>query len=51
MGDEKDVFRVNNELGLRLGSLRKRVRLTRSELARKFVELALDGLDRQFRRK
>jgi transcriptional regulator with XRE-family HTH domain len=34
MSDEKDVFRVTKELGLRLRSLRKRVRLTQDGLAR-----------------
>jgi len=60
---EKDVFRMTQELGLRPRGLRKRVRLTQSKLARKFVaprsrgepsvpaQLALDGLDRQLRRK
>ena len=34
MSDEKDVFRVTKELGLRLRSLRKRARLTQDGLAR-----------------
>ena len=66
MSDEKDVFRMTKDLGLRLRSLRKRARLTQSELvrpagalkvrsdqgrARKFADLALDGLNRQLRRK
>jgi len=63
MSDEKGVSRVTNELGLRLGSLRKRARLNQSEPARRFAalrsrgepsvpaQLALDGLDRQLRRK
>jgi hypothetical protein len=63
MSDEKDVFCVTKELGLRPRSLRKRFCLTQSELTRKFaalrsrgepsvsVQLALDGLDRQLRRK
>jgi len=63
MSDKKGVSRVTNELGLRRRSLRKRVRLTRNELARKFAalrsrgepsvpaQLALDGLDRQIKRR
>jgi len=54
---------VTRELGLRLGSLHKRARLTQSEPTRKFAvprsrwepsvpaQLALDGLDRQLRPK
>ena len=57
---------MTKDLGLRLRSLRKRARLTQSELvrpagalkvrsdqgrARKFADLALDGLNRQLRRK
>jgi hypothetical protein len=38
------------ELGLRFRSLRKRARLTRSDLGRNFAALARDGLDRQLRR-
>ena len=44
MSDEKDVFLVTKELGLRLRSLRERAGLTQGEPA-------LDGLDRQLRRK
>ena len=63
MSDESDVFRVTKELGLRLRSLRGRFWPTQSKLARKFAalrsrgepsvpaQLALDGLDRQLRRK
>jgi hypothetical protein len=66
MSDKSDVLRVIKEPGLRSRNLRKRARVTQSEsaklvgvptgrpdkeLARKFVALALDGLDRQLRRK
>ena len=39
MSDERDVFRVTKELGLRLRNLRKRARLTQGKLARKFAAL------------
>ncbi len=63
MSDEKDVFRMTKEPGLRFRSLRKRARLTQSELARRFAalrfrgepsvpaQLALAGLDHFFHRK
>jgi hypothetical protein len=63
MSDERGVFRVTKELGLRLRRLRNRARRTQGQLARKFAalrsrgepsvpaQLALDGLDRQLRRK
>ena len=44
MSDEKDVFRMTKELGLRLRSLRKRARLTQDGLAR----LAGRGWDHTF---
>jgi hypothetical protein len=62
MSDDRDVFRVTKELGLRFKSLRKRAWLTQCQLARRFAalrsrgepcvsaQLALDGLDRQLRR-
>jgi len=43
MSDEKDVFRVTKELGLRLRSPRKRFRPNRSELAREFAALRSRG--------
>jgi hypothetical protein len=45
-----DDLPMIKELGLRFRSLRKRARLTRSDLRRKFPAHALDGLDRQLRR-
>jgi hypothetical protein len=60
MSDERDVFRVTKELGLKPRSLRKRARFTQSEQARKFAALRSRGepsvpaqlaLDRQLRRK
>ncbi len=63
MNRKTDDLPMTRELGLRLRSLRTRVRLTQSELVRRYAalrsrgepsvpaQLALDGLDRQLRRK
>ena len=63
MSRETDGLPMTKEPDLRLGSLRGRDRLTQSEFGRKFADLrsrgepfvpaqlALDGLDRQLRRK
>ena len=51
MSDEKDVFRVTRELGLKLRSLRKQPRLGHIKSARRFAQPALTGPDLQLRRR